>query len=278
MKNAIVIFTKVPKTGDNKTRLTVERGGILTLEEAKEFYEASLLDVIDSCITADCCDIYICQNLAGDKNYLNQLIESTFGHGAIKEIFKDEGHSFDQGMQYAVDYIFKDGSDQRLADSVFILGGDTPTLQASTIQEAIKKLELIASSPEAFTCAKQTQIDNPIIGAGIIESVDQEGGFNLIGYTYSTPFSFNGAFYNPDGITALDMIAYKAAEKNIPINLVEMIPDIDLPADLASLLPVLSTLKLVRQYDSNIVLPKRTIRYLEELGLQASAPISEIVD
>ncbi|CQR73420.1 2-phospho-L-lactate guanylyltransferase [Sporomusa ovata DSM 2662] len=278
MRNAIVIFTKVPKIGDNKTRLTTERGGILTVEEAKEFYEASLLDVIDSCIAANCGDVYICQNLNGDKDYLNQLIESTFGKEAIKEIFTDEGRSFDQGMQYAVDYIFKDGSGQRLADSVFIMGGDIPSLQPSTIREAVKKLELIASGPQAFTCVKQTEIVNPTIGAGIIESVDQEGGFNLIGYTYSTPFSFNGVFYNPDGVTALDMIAFKAAEHTIPIMLVEMIPDIDLPVDLASFLPVLNTLKIVQQYDSNIMLPKRTIRYLEELGLQTTAPVSKIVD
>lgn len=278
MKHAIVIFTKVPKAGENKTRLSTERGGILTVEEAADFYKASLLDVIESCIAATCCDVYICQNLNGDKDYFHNLIEAEFGKAAVKEIFTDKGQSFDQGMQYAVDYIFKDGSDQRLADSVFIVGGDSPSLQPSTIQEAVKKLEVIASSSKAFTCARQTKIVKPIIGAGIIESIDQEGGFNLIGYTYSTPFSFDGVFYNSDGVTALDMIAIKAAERNIPMNLVEMIPDIDLPVDLASLLPVLNTLKIVQHYDSNIKLPKRTIHYLEELGLQTSAPVTAIVD
>lgn len=278
MKNAIVIFAKIPKAGDNKTRLTTEHGGIFTVEEAKEFYEASLLDVIDSCLAANCGDVYICHNRNGDKEYLKQLVESTFGPQAVKGIFPDEGKSFDQGMQYAVDYIFKYGSDSRLADSVFILGGDTPTLQPATLREAVKKLAAIAATPQAFTCAKQTNIASPAIGAGIIESVDQEGGFNLIGYTYATPFSFKGVFYNQDGITALDMIAFKAAERTIPLGLVEMIPDIDLPADLASLIPVLNTLKIVRQYDSNLVLPTRTMRYLEELGIQTTAPVSAIID
>ncbi|SDF24271.1 TIGR04282 family arsenosugar biosynthesis glycosyltransferase [Sporomusa acidovorans] len=278
MKNAIVLFAKVPKAGDNKTRLTAERGGIFTVEEAKEFYEASLLDVIDSCIAADCGDVYICYNLNGDRDYLHQLVKSTFGAQALKDIFPDEGKSFDQGMQYAVDYIFKNGSDNRLADSVFILGGDTPTLQPATLKEAVKKLEAIASTPQAFTCAKKTNIVSPAIGAGIIESVDQEGGFNLIGYTYATPFSFNGVFYNQDGITALDMIAFKAAEQTIPVGIVEMIPDIDLPADLASLIPVLNTLKIAKQYDSTITLPTRTLHYLEELGIQTTAPVSAIID
>ena len=74
------------------------------------------------------------------------------------------------------------------------------------------------------------------------------------------------------------MIAYKAAERQIPIGLVEMIPDIDLPADLASLIPVLNTLKLARQYDAGITLPKRTIQYLEDLGIQTTAPVSAIID
>lgn len=278
MKNAIVIFTKVPKVGENKTRLTSERGGIFTVEEATAFYEASLLDVLESCIAANCGDVYICINRDGDKDYLNKRIETEFGKNAVTEIFADKGQSFDQGMQYAVDYIFKGGSDQRLADSAFIVGGDTPTLQPATMCEAVKKLALIAASDEAFLCAKQSKIIKPVIGAGIIESVDQEGGFNLIGYTYSTPFSFKGVFYNSDGIAALDMIARKAIERDIPMNLVEMIPDIDLPVDLASLLPVLNTLKVVGKYDAAIKLPKRTMNFLEEMGLQASTPVTAIID
>ncbi|MBP2637899.1 MAG: hypothetical protein H6Q72_3806 [Firmicutes bacterium] len=278
MKNAIIIFAKVPKVGENKTRLTTERGGIFTTEEATQFYEASLLDVIASCIAANCCDVYICINRNGDTNYLNAIIEAEFGKNAVKEIFADKGQSFDQGMQYAVDYLFKYGTDQRLADGVFIVGGDTPTLQPSTLRNAIKRLELIAASEKAFQCAKQTKIINPTIGAGIIESVDQEGGFNLIGYTYTTPFSFKEVFYNVDGVTALDMIARKALASDIPINLIEMIPDIDLPTDLASLLPVLNTLQVVGKYDSDVKLPKRTMKFLEEMGLQTFAPVTAIID
>lgn len=44
MKKAILVFTKVPKVGDCKTRLTEARGGILTPEEAATLYETCLLD------------------------------------------------------------------------------------------------------------------------------------------------------------------------------------------------------------------------------------------
>jgi len=73
MRNAVVIFTKVPKAGETKTRLTIDRGGIFTPEEAKQFYEASLLDVVDQCIASACCDVYICYNHSGDRCYLEQI-------------------------------------------------------------------------------------------------------------------------------------------------------------------------------------------------------------
>ncbi|NLL52021.1 MAG: DUF2064 domain-containing protein [Peptococcaceae bacterium] len=277
MKTAIVIFTKVPQEGQTKTRLTEERGGIFSAKEAKDFYEASLLDVMDSCIRAQSGDLYICYNLNGDRNYLQQLIQSNFDSGAVREIFQDQGGTFDQAMQYAFDYIFRKGGEDRLAEGAIIVGGDSPCLQAATVKEAVKKLELLALSNKALECMERysgntkSAAFKPAIGASIIESIDQEGGFNLIGYTYTTPFNFNGVFYNQDGVTALDMVAKKAAEKNIPLALVEMVPDVDLPVDVASLIPVLNTLIQVEKFDPNITAPKRTIKFLQDFGFQTVA-------
>ncbi|UWG98198.1 DUF2064 domain-containing protein [Dehalobacter sp. DCM] len=273
MRNALIIFTKVPKAGETKTRLTEARGGILTPEEAKEFYESSLLDVIDACIASGSGDIYICYNIHGDSDYLKKMLQATSNPGAIKGIFPDEGSTFDNGMQYAFDYIFKDGGESRLADSAIIIGGDAPSIQPLAIKAAADKLEKLSRGPMAMACAKRTANTVPEIGGAMIESIDQEGGFNLIGVTYTAPFRFDGVFYNMSGVTALDMIAFKAAELRLPISIVEMIPDVDLPTDLASLIPILNTLQLAEQYDPEIIAPKRTIRYLEELGLQAVATV-----
>jgi glycosyltransferase A (GT-A) superfamily protein (DUF2064 family) len=270
MQNAIVIFTKVPKVGDTKTRLTEERGGILTPEEARDLYQAFLLDVIDACTAADCSDVYICYNRDGDRDYLQELIMQTARPHLVKDIFADEGKTFDYGMQYAADYVLRNGSQDRLADSVMILGGDIPCLQPATIREAFRKLDLLASSPAAYACAVCKE-GNPPIGGAIVESADQEAGFNIIAFTCTTPFDFNGVFYNPYGITALDMIARKAAEHKIPISLVDMLPDIDLPVDLASLIPVVKTLQLAEKFDSTLVAPQRTIRILESLGFETVA-------
>lgn len=272
MRNAIVVFTKVPKAGETKTRLTTDRGGIFTPEEAKEFYEACLLDVIDSCVASGCCEVYICHNQAGDGNYLKLLLETISEPQSIKEIFLDEGGSFDQAMQYAADYILQNGMPQRLADSVLIVGGDMPCLQPVTIQEAVKKLETLASSTKALNCAKRYE-GCMNVGAAIIESADQAGGFNIIGYTCTTPFNFDGVFYNQEGITVLDMVLRKALESNIPLSLVEMVPDIDIPEDLGGLIPVMNTLQLAQQYDATVVSPKRTIKFLQEMGIESSAPV-----
>lgn len=274
MRNAIVVLTKVPKAGETKTRLTTERGGILTPEEAKELYEACLLDVIESCIAANCCDIYICHNQDGDHKYLVQLLASLSQPQAIRKIFTDQGGTFDKVMQYAADYVLQEGQHGRLAESVLIVGGDMPCLQPGTIQEAIRKLERLAASQPAFYCAQTCLETKPEVGAAIVESMDQECGFNIIGYTCTTPFNFEEVFYNQNGITALDMIARKASAQHIPLGVVEMLPDIDLPVDLASVIPVIQTLEIAEKFDPDVVAPKRTIKILQELGLECIAPVS----
>lgn len=275
MRNAIVVFTKVPRAGETKTRLTTDRGGIFTPDEAKEFYEACLLDVIDNCVASGCCDVYICYNQAGDGNYLKHLVETISEPQSVKEIFPDEGGSFDQAMQYAADYILMNGSAARRADNILIVGGDMPCLQPVTIQETVKKLEKLASSHRALECAQPCDGRKSNIGAAIVESADQAGGFNIIGYTCTTPFNFDGVFYNHQGITVLDMVVQKVIDRNIPISMVEMVPDIDIPEDLGGLIPVMNTLQLAERYDTSLVSPKRTIKFLQDMGIECAAQVPQ---
>lgn len=275
LRNAIVVFTKVPKAGDIKTRLTVEKGGILTPEEAKRFYEASLLDVIDACIVAECGDVYICHNAAGDRQYLEELLESVCNRRAIRGVYADQGGTFDECMQYAADYILKGWSNGRLAEGVIIVGGDLPTLQPSTVKAAVAKLFELATSAAGKNAAAHEGSGDVEIGAAVVEGACQEGGFSLVGFTYTTPFDFTGVFYNADGVTALDMLVSKVSERNIPFGLVEMIPDVDIPLDLVGMITSLNALQLAARYDAKVFLPKRTIRVVEELGLVACAPPSQ---
>lgn len=279
MRQAVVVFTKVPRNGDIKTRLTKERGGILTPEEAKLFYEACLLDVIDSGIAAcqeEGADFWVCHNAGGDGIYLASLLKGLAHPEKVKGIFADRGGSFDDCMQFAADYIIKPQSGARLADSVIIVGGDLPTLQPTTIKNAFAALEKLSQSEAGRRAVRQYgDVLTPAVGAAFVEAPCQEGGFSLVGYTYVTPFDFHQVFYNMDGITALDMLVKKAGDKKIPFTALEMVPDIDIPLDLASTIPVLRSLELAAVTDPTVMVPRRTLAVLRELGIEATAPLPE---
>ena len=270
MRNAIVVFSKVPKLGKTKTRLTIDKGGIMTPAEAMAFYEGCVLDVINVCIAAQAGDVWICYNQDGDREYLEQFLQRTADSSKICGIFADKGGSFDDCIQYAADYILKDGSAGRLADSVMIVGGDIPSLQPEMLQGAYAKMVKLAGSEAGLAVADQAkQADKPI-GAAIVEGACQEGGFSIIGFTCATPFDFHKVFYNMDGITALDMLVSKAREKKIPLATVAMAPDVDIPIDLASMIPVLRALQLSADYDGSIMVPVNTIEIMEKIGLEST--------
>lgn len=273
MKKAILVFTKVPKVGDCKTRLTEARGGILTYKEATQFYEACLLDVMDVCLSVEEADFWICYNQDGDRNYLNTLLAQLKHPERIAGVFHDQGGSFDECMQYATDYILKSGAEDRLADAVLISGGDLPTLQPYILKEALKKLEFLSQTEAGQKVAlkKVRTHEGEYIGAALVEGACQEGGFSLVGMTCTTDFDFYSVFYNMDGVTALDMLATKAVKEELPLAYVEEVPDIDIPVDLASQLPMLRVMEHAAKYDSSLLVPRRTIDILNEMGIESVA-------
>ncbi len=273
MKKAVIVFTKVPKVGEVKTRLTEARGGIMTPQEANDLYEACVLDVIDICLSVNNADIWICYNHDGDRTYLNTMISKVKNPENITGIFHDMGGHFDDCMQYAADFILKDGSKNRLADAVIIVGGDLPTFQPSILQDALSKLESLSASEygQKAACRQIASADGQPIGAAVVEGACQEGGFSLIGYTCTTAFDFHGVFYNLDGIMALDMLVNKVQTGGIPLAVVETAPDVDIPLDLASVIPVLRAMELASQCDPTIMVPQRTIDFLKETGIQSVA-------
>lgn len=272
MKHAIIVFTKVPEAGKVKTRLTEERGGILTPEEAKIFYEACLLDVLDVCTSVEKTKVWICHNAEGDRTYLSMLITQLKRLDKIAGVFEDQGGSFDECMQYAVEFLIKPGQKEKLAESILIVGGDVLGLQPKTLVDAIAKLEVLGCSPAGQQAATNVDNSHADIGAAMVVSADQEGGFNIAGYTCNTPFDFRTVFYNMEGITALEGLAEKAREKHIPLLPLDIVFDIDLPVDLASIIPILNVLEQGAGCDSQINAPIRTIAVLRELGLQSTAP------
>ena len=268
MKHAVVIFSKVPRAGVSKTRLTLKRGGILTEEEANEFYEAFLADVIHACAGA-APDLYLCHDAAGDANYLDQYLKCISAPPELK-IYCDNGGAFDQCMQFGADYIIKNGTADRLADTVTIVSGDLPSLQRSVILDGLKKLEKLSAMPEGLAAARNIPSAKGI-GAAVIKGACQKGGFSIIGFTCTTPFDFNGVFDNKGGITALDMIVEKCADNKIPIGIVNQMQDVDVPQDLASMVPNIMALELAGKTDRSVSVPYYTINFIRKIRLMSIA-------
>jgi hypothetical protein len=78
-----------------------------------------------------------------------------------------------------------------------------------------------------------------------------------------------------EGTTVLDMALRKSIESGIPLALIEMVPDIDILEDLGGLIPVMYTLQLAEQYDSTVVSPKRTIKFLQGMGIESTAAVPQ---
>ena len=259
MRKAIIAFTKIPALGKTKTRLTEARGGFFTPEESNAFYEAMILDVIDCCIEAagGGHEFWICHDKDGDRqSFMDFLQKNTGDVSKIDGVFSDEGGSFDECMQYCADYMLNDSVDGRRAEGIIIVGGDLPTMQPGILKAALDKLESLSASSGGLSP-----------GPALVESACQDGGFSLVGFTYTTPFDFYGVFYNTDGRTALDMLVDKAREKNIPYGVVEAMPDIDIPNDLGGAIPVLRSIEIASESDPNIKPPRRTLEYIREVGL-----------
>ena len=271
MMQAIIVFTKVPEAGKVKTRLTEERGGILTPGEAKDFYEACLMDTLDVCISINKARVWICYNQDGNRDELNLLITRLKHTNRIAGVFPDQGGTFDECMQYAADFLLKPGREEKLAESILIVGGDTLGLQPDILTDALEKLERLSQSDAGLQAVVNKENSRRHIGAGIVVSADQEGGFNVAGYTCNTPFDFRTVFYNLQGITALEALAEKARQKKIPILPLDIAFDIDLPVDLGSMIPVLNVLEQGALYDPSLMVPERTITFLRDMGLQSIA-------
>jgi hypothetical protein len=82
-------------------------------------------------------------------------------------------------------------------------------------------------------------------------------------------------FYNQDGGTALDMLVEKADELQIPFGFIQNVPDVDIPVDLASIIPELGAIKLAARYDPAVKIAKWTTSLMEEMGLVTTTAINK---
>ncbi|MGI9952691.1 DUF2064 domain-containing protein [Moorellaceae bacterium AZ2] len=276
MRIGIVLFTKVPVRGRIKTRLCISHGGILTEEEAEELYTACLLDVCEACIAAAAdpeVDLWICHDQEGDRQKILDLLQKTSAPARFRDVFSDRGGTFDDRMQYAAEWVLQGEGGKPLDDGVVIIGGDLPSLQPATLRMAVERLRVLSQTEHGLAAAAGPSGagERGPLGAALVVGPCQEGGFSVVGLTKATPFDFYGVFYNPGGRTALDMLVDKAAAASIPLAVLDTVPDVDIPTDLASIIPVLRALELAGRTDPAITVPRRTLDLIRRLGFESVA-------
>ncbi len=265
-KHALTLFTKAPAAGTTKTRLTKERGGILTPQEAADLYAATLLDVAELSARAleeyrgqtardgqepDAFDFVISCSPEGAPDELDRLFrQAGLGSSPVRYIV-DHGTTFDEHFNDAFRQLFALGY-----HSVVVIGGDLPTMSTYPIKTAFDWLAYLESS-----------------GPGpLVLAPCQDCGVSLVGVTAETPIDFTGAFYNSQGISALEKIVSLCAEARIPLAMLDQISDIDTAEDLAHTITLLRCIEYAVHSQPGLVMPRRTMAWVQRTGLVVTTP------
>jgi glycosyltransferase A (GT-A) superfamily protein (DUF2064 family) len=268
-KHALLLFTKVPEPGSTKTRLTEDRGGILTPQEAADFYQAMLLDVADIGFQAltELNDLARSNTKDGAPEQYDLVVSCTpeAGRMRLEELFtregpwpasilfiSDHGKTFDEHFDDAFQQLFAMGY-----HSVVSVGGDLPTMPPSQIVQAFQWLDYFDSLSES---------------GGFVLAPCQECGVSLVGYTARTSMDSTGVFYNPDGVPALDAYIQKAGQRRVPVASLTPVVDVDDTPDLAHNVSLLRAIAYASPYQPGLFLAKRTLAWVDRTGIRISTP------
>ena len=247
--NVLLLFSKYPEPGMVKTRLTVDRGGMFTEEDAASLYKAMLLDVCSLCLAAferidGECTLVVSTAPAADLARMRGLLLGEFGEGAPIEVISDAGASFDEHYNDAFAQCWTAG-----ADRILSMGADMPALTVDDVVRGFSALQGLAAKGEC----------------GIALSPDQEMGVSLIGWNRDTDFDHTGVFYNATGLTVLPAYIDKAREADIAAIYLPPVPDVDTMADLMHNITLVNALDYCCRFDGGVP-PRRTLAMLEWLG------------
>ncbi len=156
-KNALVMYAKKPVPGKVKTRLTKGLNP-LTRQEASDFYQVMLTDLIRLLSAANTYDFFICPQ--GDMDEFKTAFR--WPYRTIRDDGSgDLGHSLYMSFQQLNEMGYK---------YILIIGSDVPFLNSEKINDA-------------FTCLSN--------GSSFILGPDQQGGCYLIGADKPRPIFDN---------------------------------------------------------------------------------------
>ncbi|MCI9128875.1 MAG: DUF2064 domain-containing protein [Eggerthellaceae bacterium] len=257
-KNILLLFSKVPKPGLVKTRLTTLKDGIFSPEAASVLYHCMLFDVVETCMTAfsmledlqssdgveDSYQLMISTAPVEDLPQMRALFEDS-GTWPREIIFtSDAGATFDEHYNDAFNKAWDAG-----ADCILSMGADMPAL---TTHDVIGGF-----------CALHELDDEDV--PGIVLSPDQEMGVSIIGWNKETAFSHDGVFYNESGLTVLPAYIRKAKAAGLSVKYLPAVPDVDTMQDLMHAATLVEAISCCAPFGLGAK-PYRTAKALDEMG------------
>ena len=277
-KHALLLLSKPPVPGLVKTRLTKEKGGPFTKEEAAEIFRRCMFDVAELCCIAlnelereDVLDR--AADPEADEHVYSFIISTTPAENVavIRKSFEeigrwpreftyivDEGANFNGHFDNAFKQIFDLGY-----DSILSVYADIPMLPREHITNGIRWLQYFLETSEV---------------GGIVEAPCQEVGISLIGWTRTTSMDHQGVYYNITGRPALDAYLEKAREKKIPIASLSPIADINDIGDFAHATSLARAAKYCKEFQSDIYVPERFLAWVDWRGIRVGNPPNESHD
>jgi len=242
--SALIIFAKTPIEGFVKTRLA--ESAPLGAKEVTELYSAFLKDVISVAGKSSAERIILNYTPVEGEKIMREMAENFFPQKAF-ELVPQSGETFHAKITESFRYA------QRYGPAVMI-GSDSPALQARIIDGAFELLEN---------------------GAEVVLGPAAEGGIYLIGLGKDVKPDFRAIF---DGGSELLNFARQAEEGGHRLNLLEEVTDVDVAADLVSVVSVIEAMKSARNYQP-MDFPENTARALAKLkiGIERRAGTREKV-
>lgn len=196
MKQALILFTRVPMPGKTKTRLLQELSGA----QCARAHTAFLRDEVRNCTAPDAWDLLIFYGSEGPVELLQKLLPGQ------ARFFPQEGESLGEKMDRAITRTLKLGYDRCV-----LVGADLPELDRERIAEAFDALDR----------------KNLVLGP------TADGGYYLIGCSVPCPELFAGQRYG--GSSVLENTLRAAEHAGYTAAQTEPVCDIDDPADLRAL-------------------------------------------
>lgn len=196
MKEAIIIFTRVPIPHKTKTRLMP----VYTAEECAAIHSVFLQDIYAVCKKTGK-TVFIFYTPEESKQIAADII------GTSENMYAQEGNNLGMRMQRAIQFVLRYGF-----SSCVLIGSDIPEITTSTLQSAF----LLLNNSDVVIC--------PV----------SDGGYCLIGMKHVIQEAFT--LQNYGTATVFENTVQQLTEKKYTVSVLPVLHDIDTPQDMLAFL------------------------------------------